>query len=368
MRAKVQRSALAKAVSLAASTVDARASMPTLQCIRIAAADGVVEVAGTDAFTASIAKVDAEVWKPGATLINAKLARSVLASFPSSCHEIEIEIDGANLTLKAKGSRRKIATMDADDYPPLPLVPDAWTTLTGPALLHAISVVQHAVPSAELKPSIACVALEASGGKLEAAGIDGHRLAVTRVECTAEDFRSYLATRAIAPVRAALDELGAADAKIGVTASHVVVSAGPSLVFAKKHDDGFPPYHRVIPTKWKHDIRVSRDLMLAAIKGVEVAADQEAKDAAPLVAFSAEEGEIVLSSRGVSGEASERVPCDFVGKFGEDIGFNPRYLRDALVAMTADDVRLLVTGTLDPMVITPAHSDETTMVVMPQRI
>ena len=77
--------------------------------------------------------------------------------------------------------------------------------------------------------------------------------------------------------------------------------------------------------------------------------------------------EIKLSCSTTVGRANDMIPASVVGNDVE-IGFNNRYLLDALKNAETDEVRVMLNGSLQPMIIRPVTGDSFTFLVVPMRI
>jgi DNA polymerase-3 subunit beta len=77
--------------------------------------------------------------------------------------------------------------------------------------------------------------------------------------------------------------------------------------------------------------------------------------------------EIKLSCSTTVGRANDMIPASVVGNDVE-IGFNNRYLLDALKNAETDEVRVMLNGSLQPMIIRPVTGDSFTFLVVPMRL
>jgi DNA polymerase-3 subunit beta len=366
----ISRKALDIAVSAAAAVADPKASMPALARVRIEANDGqdAASFFGTDTYTTVIALGSALIKRRGSCTVDAKTFRDIVSSLPKSASDVTVELDGlTKLVLRAGKSRRQIQALEGDDFPTLAKTPDMPVRVTGPALLHAIDTVVHAAEADETRPNTSCVSLTCGDGKIAAAATDGHRGALTEVQCETGSFSCLLPLRGVAAVRRALSEVGATDIHIGSNDTHAAVRCGDITTILRLTEAVFPPIRRVIPETVKRETIVNRHVFLSALRGARVAAKQESREQADAMQMHMGEGELRLSARGVRGESTEVVDCDFAGK-PLTVGFQPDYLIAALDAMVADEIRVGIDDELAPLRVMPANTNETTMVVMPQRI
>jgi DNA polymerase-3 subunit beta len=80
------------------------------------------------------------------------------------------------------------------------------------------------------------------------------------------------------------------------------------------------------------------------------------------------EGEAVVTSNNPDlGDARDELDIDYAGD-NISIGFNARYVLDALGSLHAKEVRLGLQGDLSPAVLVPTNDEDALAVVMPMRI
>ena len=80
------------------------------------------------------------------------------------------------------------------------------------------------------------------------------------------------------------------------------------------------------------------------------------------------EGQLVISSNNPDlGDAREELDVDYAGE-PITIGFNARYLMDAINAIQSKEIRFSFQDDLSPARVTPPEDEKTLGVVMPMRI
>lgn len=368
MKFTATRKALLNAVAQAAAVTDAKASLSVLGNVKLEANAGedVIAITGTDTYTTVTALVTATIDKPGSCLVDAKTLRDICSSLPESGGDVHAEIELTKLTLRCGKARRTISALAAEDYPMLAKEPECPVTLASEALLRAISTVEHAMCADETRPHLAGVMLVCADGKVTAKTTDGHRLTQTEGACEAGDFSCLLPARGVAAMKRALAEHDGIT-KIGADAAHATLRCGDITTTMRLAGAVFPPTERVIPRNHPNIARVNRSLLIGAVRGACVTAKQEGKERSDAMAITFAPGEIRVEAQGVRGESSDIVDCDYAGKV-VSIGFQPKYLLDALSANVADEVAIAFGGALDPILITPALTNETKAVVMPQHL
>ena len=85
------------------------------------------------------------------------------------------------------------------------------------------------------------------------------------------------------------------------------------------------------------------------------------------VRLSITQSEIKLSCRTAVGRANDEIPVSTIGKDVE-IGFNNKYVLEALRNTECDEVKLVLNGSLSPMIIKPVQGEEFIFLVVPMRL
>ena len=79
------------------------------------------------------------------------------------------------------------------------------------------------------------------------------------------------------------------------------------------------------------------------------------------------DNEIRLSCASAVGRANDVINNDIIGDSVE-IGFNNRYMLDALKNTDTDEVKMVLNGPVSPIVIKPVQGDSFLSIVVPMRL
>ncbi|MET0343687.1 MAG: DNA polymerase III subunit beta, partial [Polyangiales bacterium] len=132
----------------------------------------------------------------------------------------------------------------------------------------------------------------------------------------------------------------------------------------KLADEQFPPYAKVIPQSHSRRVVASRELLVDSLKRISLVASDKSGG----VRLMLEPGKLeIVSENPDVGEGSEELDVDFAGE-KVAIGFNARYLLEALQSLPDDEVALELGGELDPAVVRPIGENRFVGVIMPMRI
>ncbi len=195
---------------------------------------------------------------------------------------------------------------------------------------------------------------------------DGHRLALSEagIESAPGARQCIVPRKAVAEIRKLCEaEEGSVELTLGERQVHL--AAGGGELVAKLIDQRFPVYQDVIPAGHPAAAVIGRDAFDRVLRRAMILANDFTHDIR--LRFTAEG--IEVSAHNTEQEAAEEfVPADYQGAEEIEIGFNGRYLRDALGAMSSPQVRMELKDELSPVLLQGEEGDAARYVIMPMRI
>lgn len=364
MKISVDKKEFSKALSRAASVADKKSTLPLLSCVLLDTGTNAVSVMATDLYLESETLVTASVDTKGSAAVSARDLLERVKAMPDG--PVVIEATKDRVTLSAAGSRRKfvVHAMDPADFPrPSPL-DGSGTESTAGELAALLCRTHYAVSTDETRAHVNSALFKWSDGTLTIASTDGHRLAVASAAFSGDAIQQFLLPlRALAEVRRLLSEQ-ADDSTVTIARDdkRVRFACGDVSIGAKLVDAQFPPYEQVIPKTSKTSFTAPRLALADALAAVSTSNPSGGVG----ISFHAET--LHVDAQG-NGEGHDEIAIEFTdGKKpskGLNIGFQSKYLRDALSCLSDDTVTIRVSGELDPLII---ESEGFTGVVMPMRL
>lgn len=358
MNFTVHRTAFARSLKLAASVADRKSTMPLLANVLLTAGDGAVRVVATDLTVSVTSSTTADVKKPGAMTIAAKVLLDMVALCPGD--EVTLtKLDANWCEVKSGRVRYKVAGLPDRDFPKVASLEDGqWFAVETDALRSLIDRTIFSVCSDETRFHMAGCHLISDGATIRMVSTDGHRLSTAVVEARA------FGTKGITIPRKGLTEIKAAIAgvdtcQIATDRGHLFVTAASTTVAVKLIDAQYPPWEQVVPKSHKRTTTVDRCALLDAIKRTGLMASDTrgiklaiAKDGITLTATDPNCGEVVEEIAAESNSAGA-------------VGCNPAYIAELVGQMTGDQIELRTTNDLDPVLIVDGNY---TGVIMPMRM
>ena len=358
------KSLLSAAIDGVSRAVTLRSSIPALEGILLKADGFQLTLTGYDLEMAITTTIEANVREPGEIVLSAKLLGDMVRRLPVG--EVTITTgDGGNATIKGGVAEFDILAMSAADYPDLPN-PGADRTLCLKAgtLRDMIEKTLYAVSQDDKKPAHTGELFVIEPGSLTIVALDGYRLAIIQrdVECT-RDIRIIIPAKTLQEL---LKIMGGADddVKIDANRRYVVFTSNGYTIMSRLIEGDFLNYESVIPKDRKTRVTVECKNFIDTIERASLIITERLKN--PLRISFAEDRVTVRCQTPLGKVVDEFAPVSMEGDAVE-IGFNNRYLLDALRFSKCEKMVLEINGPLSPVKLLPEDGKDFIYLVLPVR-
>ena len=366
MKFSCEKVLLQNAITVASRAVAPKSSIPALEGLLLHAGSELT-VSGYDMKTGIRTQVSADVTEGGDIVLNARLFGDIIRRMPDDVVTFTAD-DKMMVHLSCGDADFDILGLSAADYPDMPEVEDEYSVSIQQKVLRAmIEEVAFAVSTNESRPVHTGSLFEIDDTGLTMVSVDGFRLALRHEPLEKIDGGAF---RFVAP-GSALKEVenicGDTDEMITVTRGkrHLLFSAGQTQLICRRLEGEFLDYKNAIPRNNPICVEVANSALLQSLDRISVVISEKLKSPVRCVF---EEDRVLLSARTGNGEAKDICPTKGDGN-GLEIGFNNRYLMEALRYAPADNVRLELNTNISPCVITPVDgSDNFLYMVLPVRL
>ena len=351
MKFSCEKLQLLVAILTASRAAATKSPVPLLEGLLLETEGNTIRISGYDLKTGIITTLPAEVEQSGGIVINARLFGEIIRKMPGQT--ITISVSSAYVaTISSENSEFEILGSPSSDYPELPSVDGQDSVEIDEALLKGmIAQTNFAVSDNESRPIHTGALFEIGGGDITIVAVDGYRLALRREPMEGGDGKTF----SFVVPGAALSEVerivadGVEKVSITLGSKYIMFSFGNTVLVSRRLEGEFLNYKASIPQNSKYQIRIDKNEFIGAVERVSLIINDKLKSPVRCI-FG--EGVMKLNSVSALGNASDE--CRIYGD-GEDlkIGFNDKYLLDALKAAPAEEIVLeLATGTT-PCVISP---------------
>lgn len=303
----------------------------------------------------------------GKIALPAKLFTQVISSLPKQDITLEI-VDIAAIITHSCGKCR-IQTVSPQEFPSLPEIDGKNITLPAIKLLQALEATLFAASNDENKQVLAGVHFQFTNSSWEAAATDGHRLAVvsgtietdeqltetTQSNVDSNTVEITIPQPTLIELQKILGTVGDnSECTISIDNSIAVFTLPTIQITTRLLEGDYPKYSALIPRQFQHQVIVDRKLLDHALKRVGIVADQKNKIVKIICDYQHQQATLSTESSDIAG-AVESLNIKPQDGYQQQLvmGFNIKYMEQALKFLPTNEVLININQTTTPVVITP---------------
>ena len=362
MKIQCQKSQLVEAVSNVQRAVSSKSTLAALEGILLkTTTNGDLKLCGYDLELGITTVIEAQVDEPGEVVLSARLPDDT----------VTILVDEKMITQSTCGpSEFSIVGIPSSEYPELPSVEGASSIdLTSPILKSMIRQTLFAVADTDAKPVHTGTLFNIENGIIRLVSVDGYRLAM-RTEMINLKFEEEDEIRFVVPGKTLSEVIKLLpdqdeNVEILVGRRHIIFKIEKYSVISRLLEGEFLDYKAAIPAQFTTEVTVNTRNLINSVERVSLLITDRLKS--PVRCIFSEDGEIKISCVTSIGKANDELSAQITGPEVE-IGFNNRYLLDALRTADTDEVKVQLTGPVSPMKIVPTQGDSFLFLVLPVRL
>lgn len=350
-----------------------RHTMPVLSHALMTVAGGNLSVVSSDLEIVVRCTQPVGKGEPGSIALPARKLLDIAKVLPRESTVTVLAKEGNYVELSSGRSHFRLAGLPAQDFPEMPEKPTGKpVSIDGEVFRKLAERVVAFASSDETRYNLAGVLMErttpSAGGMLRMVATDGHRLAMADGEVG--DIGEILASRKVlVPKKGVLEirklaESGPGSIELSASEKFLFAAKGDTEVWVRLLDAEFPDYRQVVPKENLLTATVERDAFEEVLRRVGVMAPDKVHSVR--LSFSGKQLEVSSTSPD-QGEARDLLEAEYDGP-ALKIGFNGRYLQDAVGGITEGKVVLQMKDDVSQVILRPEKDASYLAIVMPMRI
>lgn len=365
MKFNCSRTDLANAVTNVSRAVATKTTMPALEGILLRAKDGEIILSAYDLEIGITTKIEASVLSPGEIVVSAKLFSEIVRKLPEEI--VTIETDERLITYVTSGQADyQIVGISSVEFPDLPTFETTDEINIQEGLIkNMIKQTIYAVSDNTSKIIHTGSLFEIKDKCLKIVAVDGFRMAIRK-----ENIDYDRNTKFVIPGKTQsefLKLLGSDEnenVSILVGERHVMFKVKDYSIVSRLIEGIFLDYDAAIPKGEETIVNVNTRVMINSVERMALITSEKIQSPVKCV-FTGDEIRLTCST--AVGKAADVIRTQIAGN-DVTIGFNHRYLLDALKNTETDEIRLIINGGLSPMIIKPISGDSFLFLVVPMRL
>ena len=366
MRFTREKSMLVQGLNIAGRTVAQKSSLSVIEGVLCKAGMG-ISLTGYNMETAITYDIPAEVADPGECILPAKLFGDIIRRLPEGPVTVVVS-DDYKVSIRAGYASFTISAESAEDYPELPDVNSGRPVkIPQNRLKELISGTLFAVSENQGRPIHTGVKFEVTDTSITAIAVDGFRLARRTYhpeEGTAREMNFVVPAPGLKEVEKIVSDVED-NASFTLGTKHILFQIGNATLVCRLLEGDFLDWRKVVPTNCPIKLVADVGDLSSSVERVGLIVSEKYKSP---VRCTFSHNELLMRTQTTIGAAEDK--CSLAGDGKElEIGFNVRYLADALKVVPSEEVTLELTNGLSPIVLTPVDDKhDFAYMVLPVRI
>ena len=366
MRFTCEKSMLVTGLNITGRTVAQKSSLSVIEGILCRAGHG-LNLTGYNMETAITYEIDAEVTDAGVCILPARLFGDIIRRLPEGPVTVVVD-DNYKVSIRSGYASFTISAESAEDYPELPDVTTGKSVrIPQSALKELIGGTIFAVSENQGRPIHTGVKFEVEDTAVSAIAVDGFRLARRTFhpqEGLGRTMSFVVPAQGLKEVEKILTDTEE-DVAFTLGEKHILYQIGNATVTCRLLEGDFLNWRKVVPTNCPVKLTAHVSDLASSIERVGLIVSEKYKSPVRCVF-----GNQVLHLRTNTTIGAAEDQCAIAGDGKElEIGFNVRYLADALRVIPSEEVVMELTNGLSPIVLTPVDDkDDFAYMVLPVRL
>lgn len=349
MKLVFTKSNLNKAVGIVMKAVPTRTTMSILECILIDASTNEIKFTSNDMELGIETKVDGEIIEKGKVAIDAKLFSEIVRKLPDNDINLETD-DNYTATITCEKSKFNIAGKSGNDFSYLPIIEkDKSITLSQFKLRETINQTLFSTAMNDNNKMMTGELFEVSEHSLKVVGLDGHRIAIRNValEGRADDVKVVVPGKTLSEISKILSTDAESMVNIYFTNNHILFEFEETIVVSRLIEGEYFKINQMLSSDYETKVVINKKEFLDSIDRANLLIKEG--DKKPII-INIEDGSLEVKVQSAIGSLNEDIDID---KDGKDImiGFNPKFLIDALRVIDDENVNIYLVNPKAPCFI-----------------
>lgn len=349
MKLMCSKAELAKGVNIVSKAVPTRTTMAILECILIDATKNRIKLIANDMEIGIETIIDGQIIEGGIVALDAKIFSDIVRKLPDNSVFIETGED-LKTTITCEKAKFNISGRSSDDFTYLPSVDrEEYITLSQFTLKDVIRQTIFSISDGGANKIMTGELFEVQENSLRVVSLDGHRISIRRVELNG----MYGQRKVIVPGKTLIEISkilsGEADSEVQIyfARNHIVFEFDSTVVVSRLIEGEYFKVDQMLSSDYETKITVNKREFLNCMDRATLLV-REGDKKPVILTIGDEKMELKIQSQ--LGAMNEDIE---IAKEGKDImiGFNPKFLIDALRAIDEEEVDIYLVNPKAPCFI-----------------
>ena len=348
MKIVCTKSNLVKGVSIVSKAVPSKTTMSILECVLIDATTDIIRLTANDMELGIQTDIEGEIIERGMIAIDAKFFSEIVRKLPDS--DVIIETDESlQTTIVCEKAKFNISGKPGDEFSYLPIIEkDESIEVSQFTLKEVIRQTIFSIADSDSNKLMTGELFEMNN-MLRVVSLDGHRISIRKIALDADvtDKKLVVPGKTLIEISKILS--GEAESKVNIsyTSNHIVFEFDNTVVVSRLLEGEYFKIDQMLSSDYDTKVRINKKELLNCIDRATLLVKEG--DKKPIIINIGDEI-MELKIKSQIGSMNEEI---MINKEGKDllIGFNPKFLIDALRVIDDEEVTLYLMNAKAPCFI-----------------
>ena len=349
MKIVCNKSDLVKGVNIVSKAVPGKTTMPILECILIDATTDIIKLTANDMELGIQTEIAGEIIDRGMIAIDAKIFSEIVRKLPDN--EVSIETDDRlQTTIVCEKAKFDISGKPGNEFAYLPIIEkDDSIVISQFTLKEVIRQTIFSIADTESNKLMTGELFEIKDNVLRVASLDGHRISIRKIELKnpVSDYKMVVPGKTLIEISKILSGEAESMVEISYTNNHIVFEFDNTIVVSRLIEGDYFKIDQMRSSDYDTKVRINKKEFLNCIDRATLLIKEG--DKKPII-IDIQDEMMELKIKSQIGSMNEEI---MISKDGKDllIGFNPKFLIDALRVIDDEEVTLYLMNAKAPCFI-----------------
>lgn len=349
MKIVCSKSNLVKGVSIVSKAVPSKTTMPILECILIDATTDFIKLTANDMELGIQTEIEGEIIDRGMIAIDAKIFSEIVRKLPDNDVVIETA-ENLQTIITCEKAKFNISGKPGEEFSYLPIIEkDDSIEISQFTLKEVIRQTIFSISDTESNKMMTGELFEIKDNILRVISLDGHRISIRKIELKDDVNNKKLIVPGKTLIEISKILSGEAESMVNIsyTNNHIVFEFDRSIVVSRLIEGEYFKIDQMLSNDYDTKVRINKKELLNCIDRATLLVKEG--DKKPIIITIGDEV-MELKIKSQIGSMDEEI---FINKEGKDlmIGFNPKFLIDALRVIDDEEVTLYLMNAKAPCFI-----------------
>ena len=333
-----KKSDLLNSVNIALRAVSSKTTLTILECIVIEAVNDTIKIISNDQELGIETIVKGTIVIPGSIAINAKLFSEIIRKLPDN--DVTFTTDeNLKAVIQCEKANFNLMGRSVEEFPLLPQVQrDKSIRISDFSLKEIIRQTVFSISDNESNKIMTGELFEISGDTFKVVSLDGHRISIRKIKLhdSYEDMKVIVPGKTLNEISKILSGELDQIVEIYFTDKHILFSFDKTTVLSRLFEGEYYKIDQMLSNDYVTKVNINNKELLSCIDRASLLIREA--DKTPIV-LNIGDDNLELKINSTMGSMKEDID---IKKEGKDIliGFNPKFLMDALRVIDDEEVEI----------------------------